>query len=150
MSKSPSPQEIAEACGARLLERDRLPGTLGISLEEIGPGHARMRMTVGPDMINSHGTCHGGMIFALADCAFSYSCNARNRKTVAAACSIDYVKPAQAGDVLTATAQEQSLTGRSGIYDITVTDQSGALVAHFRGRSLRVSGKNVEELDHEK
>ena len=94
MKQAPSPQRIAEACSARMYELDGAARALGVVLDEIAPGRSRMSMTVRGDMVNSHGICHGGMIFSLADCAFAYSCNSYNRMTVAAGATIDYVSPA--------------------------------------------------------
>jgi acyl-CoA thioesterase len=149
MKGAGSSQQIAEACGARLYELDRAARALGVTLDSIEPGRARMSMTVRDDMVNSHDICHGGMIFSLADCAFAYACNSRNRRTVAAGATIDYVSAAKLGDRLTATAEERAMAGRTGIYDIRVTDQRGSLVAYFRGRSYRVSGEIVRPEPHD-
>lgn len=138
--QSLSPQQIAAACGAAMYERDYAAQMLGITLEAIAPGYARMRMAVRQDMVNGHDIGHGGMTFALADTAFAYSCNSRNQVTVASACSIDFISPARLSDVLTAVAQERTLKGRTGIYNINVTNQHGELIAHFRGRSHRLGG----------
>jgi acyl-CoA thioesterase len=146
MSGARSPQQIAEACGARLYELDHAARALGVVLDAIEPGRSRMSMTVRDDMVNSHGICHGGMIYSLADCAFAYSCNSRNRRTVAAGASIDYVSPARLGDRLTAVAEESALAGRTGVYDVRVLDQDERLIACFRGRSYRVAGEVVPGL----
>jgi len=143
--KAVSPQQLADACGARLHEQDRSARALGVSLDEIAPGRARVSMTVRDDMVNSHGTCHGGVIFSLADCAFEYSCNSRNQKTVAAGATIDYTSPSRLGDRLTAIAEERALAGRTGVYDVQVVDQDGKLIACFRGRSYRVAGEVLPE-----
>ena len=142
-----TPQQIAEACGSAMYERDYAAQMLGITLEEISPGYARMQMTVRQDMVNGHDICHGGMTFSLADTAFAYACNSRNQVTVASSCTIDFISPGRLGDVLTAVAQERSLRGRSGVYDIKVTHQNGELIAHFRGRSQRLQGEVVPGLE---
>jgi acyl-CoA thioesterase len=147
VSKARSPQEIAEACGLRMHELDRMARSLGIALEEIAPGRSRVSMTVREDMANSIGTCHGGILFSLADCAFAYACNSRNRKTVAAGASIDYISAARTGDRLTAVCEERALVGRTGLYDIRVVDQSQELIACFRGRSRAVAGAILPELE---
>jgi acyl-CoA thioesterase len=146
MKESRSPQRIAEACGARLYELDDAARALGVVLDEIAPGRSRTSMTVRDDMVNSHGICHGGMIFSLADCAFAYSCNSYNRTTVAAGATIDYVSPARLGDRLTAIAEERATSGRTGVYDVRVVDQDAKLIACFRGRSYRVAGEIVPGL----
>lgn len=142
----PSPQQaqaLAEAAGAAMFARDRASQAMGMALAEIRPGYARMTMTVRDDMLNGHQTCHGGYIFALADSAFAFACNSHNLNTVGAGCSIDYLAPGRLHDVLTAVAVEQALAGKSGIYDIKVSNQDGRTVALFRGKSHRVQGEVV-------
>jgi acyl-CoA thioesterase len=136
-------QSLAEAAGAAMLERDAASRALGIVLAGIRPGHARMTMRVRADMLNGHRSCHGGFIFALADSAFAFACNSRNLVTVGAGCTIDYLAPGQEGDLLSATAVERALSGRSGIYDVDVVNQDGQVVATFRGRSRQVGGTVV-------
>jgi acyl-CoA thioesterase len=133
-------QALAELAGKTMYERDPASQALGMLLDEIRPGYARMSMPVRRDMINGHGTCHGGYVFMLADSAFAFACNSHNFNTVGAGCSIDYVAPAREGDLLTAEAVEQALLGKTGIYDITVTNQHGQKIALFRGKSHRVAG----------
>jgi acyl-CoA thioesterase len=142
-------QKLAEACGAAMYERDYAARMLGIVLDEIDAGYARMSMTVRKDMVNGHDLCHGGITFTLADTAFAYSCNSRNLVTVASGCNIEFVSPARLDDRLTAIAQERALSGRTGIYDIAVTNQDGAVIAYFRGRSYRIQGQVVPGLEIE-
>jgi len=137
------PQALAELAGKTMYERDAASQALGMTLDAIGPGHARMRMRVREDMLNGHGTCHGGYIFMLADSAFAFACNSHNVNTVGAGCTIDYLAPGRAGDVLVAEAVEQALSGKTGVYDVVVTDQDGRKVALFRGKSHRVAGHVV-------
>ena len=106
-------------------------------------GEAVLSMRVRADMTNGHQTCHGGYIFALADTAFAYACNSYNIKTVAAACTVDFLAPALEGDVLTAEAREQTLSGRTGIYDVRV-HANEKTIALFRGKSHRIGGDVVE------
>lgn len=117
-SSSMGPQALAERAAAAMYARDRATQGLGIELAEIRPGYARMTMTVRPDMLNGHATCHGGFIFALADSAFAFACNSHNRTTVASACAIDYLVPGRGGDRLCAEAIETWTTDRAGVYDI--------------------------------
>ena len=130
----PSVEEI----GASMFSRDRTAQWLGMSLEEIRVGYARMTMTVRPEMTNGHGICHGGMIFTLADTTFAYACNSYNIEAVAAGCAVEFLKPGRTGDVLTAVGQEEALVGRHGIYDIRVTTETGELIAVFRGKSAQL------------
>src|SRR5690606_15195913 len=138
------PQALATLAGKSMYERDAASQALGASLDEISPGKASMSMTVRSDMLNGHKTCHGGFIFALADSAFAFACNSRNQMTVASGCTIDFLAPAFEGDRLTASAVEYSLAGRTGIYDVQVSNQAGKPVAIFRGRSYRIKGHVVE------
>ena len=105
-------------------------------------------MTVRPDMVNGHHICHGGLIFTLADSAFAYACNSYNKNTVASACHIDFLAPAKEGDILEAEAVEQSLSGRTGVYDVTIRTRSGKVVALFRGKSYRINGEVIAGLQH--
>jgi acyl-CoA thioesterase len=137
-------QQLAEIAGKTMYERDPASQKLGMTLDEIRPGYARMSMRVREDMLNGHATCHGGYIFMLADSAFAFACNSHNFNTVGAGCSIDYLAPGREGDVLTAEAVEQALSGKTGVYDIVVTNQEGRKLALFRGKSHRVNGMVAE------
>ena len=136
-------QALAEAAAAVMWSRDRATQGLGMVLAEVRPGYARMTMPVRADMLNGHETCHGGFIFALADSAFAFACNSHNFNTVGAGCTIDYLAPGRLGDVLVAEGIEQSLAGKSGIYDVKVSNQDGRLIALFRGKSIRIAGELV-------
>jgi acyl-CoA thioesterase len=110
------------------------------ALAEAGPGTATLAMTVTEAMVNGHGICHGGYIFTLADSAFAFACNAYDERTVAQHCAITFLKPGRLGDRLTARAVERVRAGRSGIYDISVTDAAGTPLAEFRGHSRSIGG----------
>ena len=114
---------------------DSASRALGMELLEWGEGRAVVRMTVRDDMVNGHGMCHGGLVASLADSAFAAACNSRGVATVAAGFDVSFLRPALAGDVLTAVADERALNGRSGIYDVSVTRDDGDVVAELRGRS---------------
>jgi acyl-CoA thioesterase len=96
-------------------------------------------------MLNGHRICHGGLIFTLADSTFAYACNSHNKVTVAAGCSIEFLKPAHLHDVLTCEGVEQVLQGRHGIYDMKVSNQKGEVVAMFRGKSASIQGTVIPE-----
>lgn len=135
---------LAREAGRAMYERDGASQSLGMELLEIRPGYARMSMPVRRDMLNGHSICHGGFIFTLADSTFAFACNSHNLATVGAACSIDYLAPGHEGDQLTAEAVEVSLSGKTGIYDIRVSNQQGRTIALMRGKSHRVAGQVVE------
>mgnify|MGYP003622082562 FL=1 len=123
-----------------MYDADACTRRLGMRLEAVGPGCARLSMTVRPEFLNGHRTCHGGLIFTLADSAFAFACNSHNHNTVAAGCSVEFLRPAQGGDVLTAEAAEQVLSGRHGVYDVRVSNQNDEVVAMFRGKSAQIRG----------
>lgn len=141
MTDMSSAQRIAEQVREGMLANDRASKALGMQVREIAPGRATVTMTVRADMLNGFDICHGGLITTLADSAFAFACNSYNELTVASGFSVDLVAPAREGDVLTAVAEEISLAGRTGVYDVNVTNQRGERVAAFRGRSYRVKGK---------
>ena len=131
----PGAQALADAVREQMYARDHAAQALGITVEAIGPGFARCRMAVRQDMVNGHATCHGGITFTLADAAFAYACNACNRATVAQGAQISFIAPARLGEVLIASAREQSRAGRIGVYDVEVARDDGTVVALFRGTS---------------
>ncbi len=137
------PQTLAQATAQYMYAQDNATQGLGITLVEIHPGHARMQMTVRSDMLNGHGMCHGGFIFTLADSGFAFACNSYNVQTVAAGCSIEFLAPAFEGEVLTASAVEQSKSGKTGIYDVVVSNGEGKKIALMRGKSHQLKGEVI-------
>ncbi|MGH7082089.1 MAG: hydroxyphenylacetyl-CoA thioesterase PaaI [Acetobacteraceae bacterium] len=133
------PEALARTCAEIMWKDDQAAQQLGIALKEVAPGRAVLGMTIAARMVNGHGSCHGGYIFALADTAFAYACNAYGERAVASHCAITYLRPGKLGDDLIALAEERMRTGRSGIYDVRITRGDGAVIAEFRGHS-RVIG----------
>ena len=138
-----TPQQVAESMYAR----DRASQWLGLRIVEVREGYAQMIMEVKPHMANGHDLGHGGLTFALADSSFAFACNSYNINAVAAACSIEFLAPTRVGDVLTATAQEQALNGRIGVYDVRVTNQRDEVIALFRGKSTQIRGSVIPETE---
>ena len=141
--RPPSPEEV----GAHMFAADRASQSLGMRIVALGAGTARLEMPVRDDMLNGHAICHGGFITTLADSAFAFACNSRNELTVAAGLTVDFLAPVERGDVLTADAVEVSRGGRTGVYDIVVTNRAGRRVALVRGRSAALKGRTVVPLD---
>ena len=138
-------QQLAQRTAAVLLERDQMSRTLGIKLIYVDPGRAALSMLVRADMVNGHGSCHGGVLFSLADSAFAFACNTYNFITVAAGATIDFLLSARQGDELTAIANEVWRSRRSGIYDVKVTNQRQEIIVVFRGRSHQLDGKLISD-----
>ena len=135
------PAQLAERVGASLFAVDRASkDLLRMELVSCEPGRATIRMEVREQMLNGHQICHGGLIFTLADSTFAFACNSRNLATVAAGASIEFLHPAQLGDVLTCEGVERVLQGRHGVYDMTVRNQRGETIAMFRGKSAQIRG----------
>jgi acyl-CoA thioesterase len=138
-----SPQQLADAVSKAMLAKDRVAQDLNIQLLSVGAGSATMTMTVQERMLNGFAICHGGYITILADTAFAYACNSYNDVTVASSLGIEFIAAVQGGDVLTAVAKEVSLAGRTGLYDIEISNQDGKRVAVMRGRSYRLKDKKM-------
>lgn len=138
-------EEIARKSAEAMWARDDASKWLGASLDAVGPGTASMSMLVEKHHTNGHDICHGGFIFTLADSAFAFACNSYNQIAVAQHNTISFIAPGFRGDRLTAEAREIARAGRSGLYDVTVTNQDGRLVAEFRGASRIVKGVHFED-----
>jgi acyl-CoA thioesterase len=133
--------ELAAKVGATMFAVDRASKDfMQMELLACEPGRAVMRMQVREPMLNGHQICHGGFIFTLADSTFAFACNSRNFATVASGASIEFLRPAQLGDVLTCEGVEQLVQGRHGIFDMKVSNQRGETVAMFRGKSAQIKG----------
>ncbi|MDI3379895.1 hydroxyphenylacetyl-CoA thioesterase PaaI [Xenophilus aerolatus] len=134
-------QRIAEHVRTGMFANDRALKALGMAVTEIAPGRASVTMAVREDMLNGHDICHGGLISTLADSAFAYACNSYDELTVASGFAVDFVAPGRLGDLLTARCVEVSKAGRTGVYDVEVTNQRGERIAVFRGRSYTAKGR---------
>jgi acyl-CoA thioesterase len=146
MSSTLSPAALAARVGEAMFAVDAASKDfLQMELLACEPGRAVMRMKVRAPMLNGHQICHGGLIFTLADSTFAFACNSHNKVTVAAGCSIEFLKPARLDDVLTCEGVEQVLQGRHGIYDMKVSNQRGEVVAMFRGKSASIQGTVIPE-----
>lgn len=146
-SLAPDPETPAvapAAVAAAMFEQDAASQWLGMRLGAVASGRATVSLEIGDHMVNGHGNCHGGLVFALADTAFATACNTYNQIAVGSACHIDYIRPVVAGDTLTAIAVESALAGRSGLYDITIRNQHDKIVAVFHGRAQRLRGTVVD------
>lgn len=135
---------IAQAAAEAMWRDDSASRDLGMEILEVGPGRARLAMTIRQGMTNGHGTAHGGFIFTLADSAFAFACNSTGERTVAAHCSITFLRPGTLGDRLVATAREVSRSGRSGLYDVSVAVDD-TVIAEFRGHSRVVGGSFIDK-----
>lgn len=136
----PDPAAVA----ARLFAQEGTGTAWGLVIEAMAEGYARVSMQVRSDMLNGHGSIHGGMIFALADTAFAYACNSRNVATVAQGASIVFLAPAMLGETIVAEAREVALAGRNGVYEVSVATADGKPIAQFQGQSRAIGGRVID------
>src|SRR5690242_19258449 len=138
MEKNDLPEKVV----SHLLENDLFSKWLGIEVIALEKGYSKIKMTVRKEMINGFGIVHGGVAFSLADSAFAFACNNRNNLSVALDTSINFIKPVNVDDVLTAEAKELHDGRSTGLYHVTITNQHGHVVALFKGTCFR-TGKNL-------
>ncbi len=138
-----TPDELAESCANAMWAKDAASKWIGMERVSTRAGRAEIALEITEKHTNGHGTCHGGVIFALADSAFAFACNSRNQATVSQHNIITYISPARIDDRLSAVASETSLTGRNGIYDVRVTNQNNDLIAEFRGFSRAINARVI-------
>ncbi|MGA3003292.1 MAG: hydroxyphenylacetyl-CoA thioesterase PaaI [Acetobacteraceae bacterium] len=137
---------LAQRCADAMWNDDAASRGLGMIRDHIAAGQARLSMLVRPEMVNGHGLCHGGFIFALADSTMAFAASSHGERAVAHHNSITYLRPGRLGEILTAVAEERSRSARSGIYDVRVTGSSdGSVVAEFRGHARLGGGRFFTE-----
>ena len=136
--------ELANRVAHAMLAAEGTGPAWGIRIDEARRGYCRLSMELRDDMLNGHGTAHGGIVFALADTAFAYVCNGDNNRTVAAQAGIVFLGSAEAGETLIAEAQEVASAGRSGVTRVSVKTATGRDIAEFTGYSRTIGGAVVE------
>ncbi len=141
-SRGPDMNDVVRARAEAMWAEDRASTGLGMRLDKVAPGRARLSMTITESMTNGHGICHGGFIFALADSAMAFAANPRGEVAVAQHAAIAFIRPGQVGEVLVAECVERMHAGRSGMYDVRVSTADGDLVAEFRGHTRSIRGKS--------
>lgn len=142
--------ELATACARHMHKNDAYSQLLGMQIEHVAEGTAEVSIRVVANMLNGHHTCHGGIIFSLADSAFAFACNSQNEVAVAASCSIDFLRPGQLNDVLKATAMMQYQGRRTGVYQVLIHNQDAKLLAIFKGNSARLGAYVLNSPSEEK
>lgn len=134
-----SKDELANEVITQMMKDDLFSQWLGIQIIEIKEGYSKIKMSVRKEMINGLGIVHGGVAFSLSDTAFAFACNSRNNLSVALDTSINFLKPVQPGDELTAEAKEIHNGKSTGLYHITITNQRNHIVALFKGTCFRTN-----------
>jgi acyl-CoA thioesterase len=136
-----TPQEKAQRIVAQMYEHDPFSQWLGIERLEIQPGSCTLRLAIRPEMLNGFGIAHGGITYSLADSALAFASNSRGKHALSVETSISHTAPLRAGDLITATASEDSLSQRIALYRVEVRNQHGELVAIFKGVVYRKSAE---------
>ncbi|HEY5463081.1 MAG TPA: hydroxyphenylacetyl-CoA thioesterase PaaI [Hanamia sp.] len=136
--------QVAKEVVTHLMEKDPFSKWLGIEVLNIKEGYSKIKMTIRNEMLNGFGIVHGGITFSLADSAFAFACNNRNNLSLALDTSINFIKPAHVGDVLTAEAKEIHNGKSTGLYQISITNQNDHLIALFKGTCFRTEKKLIE------
>jgi acyl-CoA thioesterase len=126
-------EKLAEDIVMRMMRDDAFSKWLGMEIVEIAPGRCILQMNVRAEMLNGFGIAHGGISYALADSALAFASNSHGRKALSVETSISHTQAVQEGDLLTATAEEEHLGEKIGIYRIRVSNRSGKTVALFKG-----------------
>lgn len=139
--------DMARDAGAAMYARDQASQYLGIALDDIGPGYARMSMQVRDWMVQGQGVCHGGLLFALADTAMAFASNSHNETHTALNANIDFLRPARAGETLVAEAREDNRTRRTGMYNVDISNGDGERLCWFRGRTYGLGQPVIRDDD---
>ena len=135
--------QLAKEVVDHLIENDLFSKWLGIEVLEVKEGYSKIKMTIRKEMINGFGILHGGITFSLADSAFAFACNNRNNLSVALDTSINFMKPGHVGDMLVAEAKEMHNGKSTGLYQVSVFNQNGHLIALFKGTCFRTNKKLI-------
>lgn len=130
-------KNLAEEIVNKMYENDWFSQWLGIEVLEASPGKSVLQMTVRKEMLNGFAIAHGGITYSLADSALAFASNSHGRKSVSVETSISHTKPSKEGDILTATAIEKSISNKIAIYEITITNSAGTMIALFKGTVYR-------------
>ena len=135
-----TPHELAQY----MLNQDFFSQWMGIKLIEVREKYCLIEMPIKQEMINGLKTVHGGVTFAFADSALAFSSNNTNEASVALNCTINFTKAVKLGDTLFAESILISDTRKTGIYDISITNQNKELVASFRGTVYKIERKVMD------
>lgn len=135
-----NPEEVVK----KMMGKDAFSRWLGINIESIKPGFARISMVVRDEMLNGFSIAHGGITYSLADSALAFASNSRGMQAVSIETQISHLKPSVSGDVLTAVAEEVSLSSRFARYLITISSTDNEKIAVFYGTVFK-TGKEWTE-----
>lgn len=120
-----------------MYNNDPFSKLLGMQLIEIKEGFCKLQMQVKKDMLNGFSIAHGGITYSLADSALAFASNSRGIQSVSIETSINHLSKVVEGDILTASTEEKNLTGKTGLYIVTITNQNNQAVALFKGIVFR-------------
>ncbi len=132
-------KERAKKVVDKMFSNDAFSQWLGIERIEDGAGKSVLSMKIRAEMTNGFAIAHGGITYALADSALAFASNGHGRMAVSVETSISHTISLKEGDVITATAEEMSLSNKIGVYHVTIKNQRDEVVALFKGTVYRTS-----------
>lgn len=144
-------QQLAEETVKKMYTQDGFTAWMGIEILKVEPGHVILQMKVRKEMLNGFHTCHGGILFSMADTALAFASNSHGRLCVLAEANISYPESVYEGEMLRAEATELSIKNRIAIYNVNIAKEDKTKVALFRGTVYRTNkhfslGENMEKL----
>ena len=129
----------------RQFEKDNYSKSLGIVLDTLTDDTIQMHVQLREDMLNMYNRPHGGIIYSLADVAFSVLGNNKNNISVGLECSITYHASPDPGTVVVVEGKILSNSRRTAAFLFDVfTEKEGMriLVATMKSVSYR-TGKPI-------
>lgn len=127
------------AITAHMMKHDRFSQWLGLQIDATGPGYCKLHFVINDHHLNGFQVAHGGVLFSAADSAFAFACNSHGILTLALDANISFTRPAHSGDLLTVEAKEVHQGGRTGVYEVRITNTGQELIALFKGTAYRTS-----------
>ncbi|CAN5181454.1 hydroxyphenylacetyl-CoA thioesterase PaaI [soil metagenome] len=130
-------KNLAKKVVAKMFDNDPFSKWLGIEVVKIESGSCILKMKIRKEMLNGFGIAHGGITYSLADSALAFASNSHGRMAVSVETSISHTLQLFEGDVITATAEEMSLSNKIAVYQVTIKNQKDEIVALFKGTVYR-------------
>jgi acyl-CoA thioesterase len=120
-----------------LKDTDYFRELLGIKVLEVKDGYSKLSLSVLKEHTNAVGLTHGGVISALADCAFAEAVNFGENRAVAIQISINFLKPSSEKDTLIAEAYRVSEGRNFAVCNVKIS-RGNREVALFTGLAYKL------------
>ncbi|MBA3900553.1 MAG: hotdog fold thioesterase [Bacteroidetes bacterium] len=122
-----------------MYSNDNFSQWLGIKVVEVGLGFCKLKMQIRKEMLNGFNILHGGVTFSLADTALAFASNTYGKMSVSIEASMNYLEQVKENQIITAIAEEASLTEKTGVYHITIYNQENKKIALLKGTVYRLN-----------